>query len=163
MWRYLAIASAIVVGVCLVILALPSTPRRDAPSRYSSDARATAGPAQNDAARGATALPVTGDAPWAFSALPECFEQRASRSGTIAYARVLLAGARPIRPGTVLRVVDCAVVIGVDSATVTRGENRLRVPPPARFYRRGDATIVEYRDGVRDDVRVYVPRRLPAR
>ncbi len=161
MWRYLALASAIVVGLCLAVLAIPSAPRQDGASRYATGARATAGPAQNDAARAATALPMTGDAPWALSALPECFEQRTSRRGSIAYARAFLVGAHPIRPGTVVRVADCIVVFSGDAATVARGEDRLRIPSPARFYTRGGATIVERREQAHDDVRVYVPQTSP--
>ena len=159
MWRYLALASAIVVAVVLVVLAIPHASHDDAASRYSSDAHATAGPAQNDASH-ATAQPVAGDAPWALSALPECFHQRASRSGTVAFARVLLSGARALAPGTVVHAADCTVVISNDFATVTRGENRLRIPPPSRFFSRGNETIVERHEGVRDDVRVYVPQRV---
>lgn len=159
MLRYLALASAIVVAVVLIVLAIPHASHDEAASRYVSDPRATAGPAQNDRSH-ATALPFTGDAPWALSALPECFHQRSSRSGTTVFARVLLAGAHAIAPGTVLHVADCTVAISRDFAIVTRGENRLRIPPPARFYARGEATIVERRDGVRDDVRVYVPRKI---
>ena len=162
MWRYIAIATALVVGTCILLLALPTAPRHDVPSRYASDARATAGPAQNDVSR-ATALPVEGDAPWALSALPECFEQRTSRRGSVAFARGLLAGARPIARGTVLHVADCTLVVATDSAIVTRGDTRLRIPPPARFFERGDETLVERRDGARDDVRVYVPRRVLTR
>ncbi|GAC1396217.1 MAG: hypothetical protein NVS3B17_01850 [Vulcanimicrobiaceae bacterium] len=156
MLRYLALATAIVLGACLIVVALPRS-HRDAASRYSSDARATAGPARHDESR-ATGTPVGGDAPWALSALPECFVQRASRRGSVAYARVLLAGARPLASGTVLHVADCTLVLRGDFATVTRGENHLRIPPPARFFALGNATIVERRDGARDDVRLYVPR-----
>ncbi len=151
------LASAIVVAVALLVLALPHARHDDVASRYASDARATAGPAQNDRL-GSSAMPVTGAAPWALSALPECFHQRASRSGTIVFARALLARAKPIVPPFRMRVADCTLVVEANSATVTRGENRLVIPPPVRFYSAGSELLVERRDGARDDVRVYVPR-----
>ena len=101
-----------------------------------------------------------GDAPWALSALPECFEQEARRSGSVAFARVLLVGSRRIVRGTIFRVADCTVAVDNDSATVTRGENHLRIPRPTRFFGRGNKIIVERRDGIRDDVRVFSPRRM---
>jgi len=155
--RYLALASAIVVAVTLLVLALPHAAHDAAASHFSSDPRATVGPNQHDRSR-ATALPVTGAAPWALSALPECFHQRASRSGTIAFARVLLAGTTPIATPFRLRAADCTLVVDADSATVTRGENRLVIPQPVRFFAAGSEIVVERRDGARDDVRVYVPR-----
>ncbi len=132
MLRYLALASVIVVAVTLLVLALPHAAHDDAASHFASDPRATA--------------------------LPECFHQRASRSGTIAFARVLLAGTTPIAAPFRLRAADCTLVVDADSATVTRGENRLVIPQPARFFAAGSEIVVERRDGARDDIRVYVPR-----
>jgi hypothetical protein len=155
--RYLVLAGATVFAVILLVLALPHNAHDDTASHFASDARATAGPNQNDRSH-TTALPVTGAAPWALSALPECFHQRASRSGTIAFARVLLVGTKPIAAPFRLRAADCTLVVDADSATVVRGDNRLVIPQPVRFFTAGSELVVERRDGARDDVRVYVPR-----
>jgi hypothetical protein len=58
-----------------------------------------------------------------------------------------------------LRVADCTLSIGSGRAVVSRGADRLIVPPLARFYRDGPRRIVLDRaDGGREDVRVFALR-----
>jgi hypothetical protein len=156
--RYFLIATALVAAVLLVVVNLPHATRVAGESTYSSG-RGTPGPAQRDP-RTATTAPTTGEAPWALDVLPECFHELERASGTPAFARAKLPPAgRALPAGTVLRVADCTLAIGDRRAVVTRGADRLIVPPVARFYRDGPRRIVLDRaDGRREDVRVFALR-----
>ena len=153
MLRYLAMATAIVLGCLLIVVNLPRQPASRGMG-YSSG-HGSPGPFQrDDFVR--SPEPVSGEAPWALSALPECFRQLSSATGSSAFARTALPpGAERLKPGTRLRAADCTLQIGRDSALIVRGENRLIVPPLARFYRAGNRLILDRVAGTREDVRVY--------
>ena len=77
----------------------------------------------------------TGVAPWALSALPECFMQTERASGPLKYVLGQLpASAKMLRPGSAIDIADCHVAIQGESVLVTRGSDRLRIPAPARLY-----------------------------
>ncbi len=87
----------------------------------------------------ATAAPrFGGDGPWVMSALPGCFDQQ---SATIGPADLLAKDVPPererLRPATTLRRGACTIVVGEHDVYVYRGADRLRVPPEARLYARG--------------------------
>jgi hypothetical protein len=160
--RYLGIATLIVIGLLVLLTKLP---RESAGSngdvRYSSSS-ATPGPAQNADRPAAPPGPVSGDAPWALSALPECFHQVSQRSGTPEFARAEFPrGARLVAPGLRLRVADCTLDVARDSAVVVRGENRFVVPPAARFFVAGSHVVLDRTAGGRVEVRVYAVRGQP--
>jgi len=151
--RYYAIATVIVLA-CLGIVTIVHRNRSDGSVRYATGS-GTPGPAQHDVSS-YTPQPVTGDAPWALSALPECFRQRASAHGTPAFARALIPrDARRIAASSRLRVADCTVDVFARSILVTRGENRLTIPPAAHLYVAGRALVLVRNAGGRTDVRLY--------
>lgn len=76
------------------------------------------------------------DAPWALSALPECFTPLAKSTGpnlpsVLAH---LPAHMTMVRPPARLRYGDCTLVLSGARVLVLRGEDRLRIPPPTRIY-----------------------------
>lgn len=98
-----------------------------------------------------------GDAPWALSALPECFDQLSkSTSPTLDYILAHLPkGAAMVRPPQTLQYADCTVRVVDDMVYVDRGQDHLRVPPPARVYT-GGAYVALLRGGVGGyELRVY--------
>jgi hypothetical protein len=107
-----------------------------------------------------TTAPLSGDAPWALSALPECLTQISKSTGSENYVRAHLP-ARAARIAPPQRVVfgDCAIAIDNDAAVVRRGTDRLRIPPPVQFYRAPGlfAMIRETAQGA--ELRVYQPVR----
>ena len=122
--------------------------------RYSSS-QATPGPAQGEEVL-QTPPPLRGSAPWALSALPECFHQDTLRSGTPAFARKKFpAGAVLVPSGVRLVVADCRLEVLARSAVVVRGDNHLIVPPVTRFYVAGKNLILDRVDGAHEDVRTY--------
>lgn len=158
MWRYFAIATAIVVVVGAIIAWIPSAPRPERKSTYSSVAHASPGPPEHDRAT-QTADPISGDAPWALSALPECFREDRHARGTLAYVRSKVPhDAVALAPGTTLRVANCTVAIGRARALVTRGDTRLRIEPSPHFWRARGRLVLEVDDGARGDLRVYTPQ-----
>jgi len=159
-WRYFALASVIVVTVAAIVAALPSAPRPDRASTYSSSSRATPGPAQRDDA-GRTPLPVSGEAPWALSALPECFREIRHASGSRSFVEARVPRDAVVLPdGVVLRSGDCRVRVSGLGIWVERGPNRLRIPAPARLYVVGRRLLLRTVDGARAELRTYV---LPGR
>jgi len=106
----------------------------------------------------ATAAPLTGDAPWALSALPECLMQTSESNGSWAYVRGRLpAAAVPIRPPATLHYGDCSVTITGDEAYVRRGNDRLRIPPSVQFYRAQDLLVMIRQTPQTVEMRVYEP------
>jgi hypothetical protein len=106
----------------------------------------------------ATAAPLTGDAPWALSALPECLTQTSESTGSRAYVRAHLpAGAVPIVPPATLHYGDCSVTITGDEAYVRRGNDRLRIPPRVEFYRAHDILAMIRETPQTVELRVYEP------
>lgn len=82
-----------------------------------------------------TSTAFVGDAPWALSALPECFTQTSKSTGPLNYVLANLpSGASMLRPGASMDVANCHVAIEGDSVIVSRGSDRMRIPAPARVY-----------------------------
>jgi hypothetical protein len=154
MLPYLAVATVLVVGA-LVVFASRTGPRRDL-KVASLPAHGTPSPPRHEAASTFAPGPVTGNAPWALSALPECFRQESEAHGSAAFVTGQLpASARRLEPGTVLAVADCRLLVGRATLTVERGRERLVVPPDTRAYALGDGLAVLRRAAARSELRVY--------
>jgi hypothetical protein len=99
---------------------------------------------------------VNGNAPWALSALPECFEQVLSAHGPPAYVLSQLPpGSEIVRGRAQLRNADCRLQILPDVATVERGTERLVIPPTTQFYRWPDRIGFVRRSPRGSELRVY--------
>lgn len=96
------------------------------------------------------------DAGWALSVLPECFTQTSRSTGPLKYVLAQLpAGASMLRPGAHVDSGDCHVTVTPQSVVVTRGTDRLGVPPVARLYE-APGSIALLRGGVGGfELRVY--------
>jgi hypothetical protein len=160
MLRYYLISTALVVTLCIIASAIhrashelrvasvestgsPSPPRRQGAAPYSPP-------------------PPNGNAPWAMSALPECFHQDRELHGTRAFVRAHVpAGARLLPRGTTLHSGDCTVIVGDRAVEVVRGDERLRVPPVAALYALPRGRFGLLRDDPAGSVlRVYSPGRV---
>jgi hypothetical protein len=157
MLRYLVLATAIVLGLGVSIAGWVN---RDAlrikiASVYASakpKAEPTNPPASGDG------RPLRGNAPWALSALPECFVQLSQTTGQAAYVRMHLpAGAVAVTPPATLRAGDCTIELRGDEISVRRGTDRLTIPPVVRLYR-APGKLALLREGQSgNDLRVYEP------
>src|SRR5271165_1998884 len=157
MIRYLLLSTVIVVGAAVLATAWANRDliRIKIASVYAHAPSKAGGASGSERA---TPAPLSGDAPWALSALPECLTQLAVSKGPPAYVRAHLPpGARPIAPPATLTYGDCRIMISGDEAFVSRGVDRLRIPPRAQFYRADGrlALILETRGGT--ELRVYEP------
>ena len=87
--------------------------------------------------------PLGAEAPWALSALPDCWlQQNVWRARTVAGLHAHLPlDARPIAPGSVLVYRNCSLEVRTDDAIVTRGKDRFHVPPHTRFFSSGKELI----------------------
>jgi len=102
------------------------------------------------------------DAPWALSALPECFEQIQKTSGSRSYVEAHIPSGYARAPsGTVLRYNDCVVIVRNSDIVVTRGKDRFFVPNPTQLYRSGSSIALVRENGPHAEVRIYNPSTLP--
>jgi hypothetical protein len=152
-----ALATLIVLGALALVLAIPQ--HRAAPPREPYVSRpATPRAGGPDPGRRRDDA-VSGEAPWALSVVPECFEQTRSFSGDARFARAHIPpGARRVAAGLRLRVADCTLDVAAETAELRRGDNRLDVPAPAHFFVAGPLLVLDQREGVREEVRLYALR-----
>jgi hypothetical protein len=97
------------------------------------------------------------NAGWALSALPECFTQIEKVTGPPKYVLARVPqGASMLRTGTVIDTADCRIAVTGNTVVITRGSDRLSVPPIARLYQVPDGSLALLRaadDGY--ELRVY--------
>ena len=156
MLRYYLIASVLVLGGLLIGTLFA---HRAPPLRVASVA-ATGTPSPPRAESASTLQPggVSGVAPWALSALPECFRQEREARGPFAYVRAQLPpGGRQLGAGAVLRAADCTLRVESSWLSVERGSERLVIPAPARAFLSGQVLALLRRSGRNGELRVYRP------
>ena len=154
MLPYYGIAAVIVIAG-VILFAAGAGRGRDVEVK-TEPAHGTPSPPRHEAASTFRPGPVTGSAPWALSAVPECFRQIKHDRGTAAFAaRRLPPGARRLAPGTVMAVADCRLLVGAATLTLERGDERLVVPPRTAAYAAGDTLSVLRTTGNAGDLRVY--------
>jgi hypothetical protein len=124
--RYYVVATILVVGALAIGASLyrPGKPLEVA----SVQSTGSPSPPRFQAPSSRTPEPVSGEAPWALSALPECFAQTQEVRGSARFVRAHVPPrARPIPPGRFLRSGDCLVFVTPRGLAVARGEERLGV------------------------------------
>lgn len=157
MARYYAIATAIVLTVGTAIFAHRQATLRDFDVRGTPSPRMT--PTITRGAGDETATPAAhfvGEGPWVLSALPGCFEQKSSIVGpSLQLTHHIPPDAVRIRPATTLRRGNCTLVVGAHDVWISRGGDRLRVPPEARLYAAPAGLTLVYEHDGRTEVRIY--------
>ena len=157
MIKYLAVSTVIVLGIGVVVAAWANRDliRIKLASVYAREAPKPGAP--NLMSSGAIA-PMSGDAPWALSALPECLTQVSKSSGSGRYVRAHLPrSAVRVVPPARLSYGDCTISIDDDQAFVRRGADRFRIPPSVQFYRaRGEVAMMR-ETAASVELRIYQP------
>jgi hypothetical protein len=144
MLRYFAIATVIVLTI---VVAVTMRTHLGLPAHLNFWKVAASPPPAED---------VTGNAPWALSALPDCFTQRSETTGSASYVRMRLpAGAQPVRAGTRLTYGPCTILVRDGELLVERGSDRMRVPPHATLYTIGDSLALLRTSESGTDLRIY--------
>lgn len=144
MLRYFAIATVIVLTIAVYVTArthlrLPG---------HVNFWKATASPPPADS--------VTGNAPWALSALPDCFTQISDTTGSASFVAARLpAGAQPVPAGAHLKYGTCTILVRSDELIVKRGSDLMRVPPHARLYTTGKTLALLRTSAAYSDLRLY--------
>ncbi|MDQ2908281.1 MAG: hypothetical protein M3R44_02905 [Candidatus Eremiobacteraeota bacterium] len=110
MLRYFAVATVLVVIVIVLVTGVRlGVHGPNGRTRYGTGT-GTPGPAQRARGKARPGDAVTGFAPWALSALPECFTQTREVRGPAPYVRARVpAGLVDIPAGSMLRSSDCTV------------------------------------------------------
>lgn len=152
-------STAIVLGIGVVVAAWVNRDliRIKIASVY---ARVAPRPAASSPMSDGAIAPMSGDAPWALSALPECLTQVSKSSGSGRYVRAHLPrSAVRIVPPARLSYGDCTISIEGDEAFVRRGADRFRIPPSVQFYRaQGEVEMIR-ETAASVELRVYAPAR----
>ncbi|MBV8074006.1 MAG: hypothetical protein JO140_01165 [Candidatus Eremiobacteraeota bacterium] len=152
MWRFYVAATAIVAAFVFAVAS-----HRESPPDLKVSARASGTPtvtrAEGTGSRGPSGA-LFGDAPWALSALPDCARQHAELRGPARAVRAAIpAGA--VAVVSELHAGPCTIDVTRDGIVVTRGGDRLRIPPPARLLRSGDRYYLYREEGKAAELRVY--------
>ncbi len=170
MTRYYAIATVLVVLFVGIVVGFGQAGRRL--DVRSPDVEHPGSPSRPRAAAalasGATAEPFDADAPWALSALPECYAQIGSlRDFPDVVRRHVPRVAEPLPAGSTLRTGTCALDVGPRGLTIRRGPDRFRVGGVQRFFLTRDPAhgevlvLLRQGDGL-PELRRYT-LRLPSR
>ncbi|HEY5340845.1 MAG TPA: hypothetical protein VIK27_07455 [Candidatus Aquilonibacter sp.] len=161
MLRYYAIATVIVLGVAVLATAWTTgnwMRIRLAASKHPA-------PQQHlhlGDAGGPSPGALSGDAPWALSALPDCFAPQTETRGSVPYVRAHVpAGARALAAGARVAAGPCTIFVGRGELIVQRGADRLRVPPHAVLYRDGTSLILLRTTGFSAVLRTYTITATP--
>lgn len=78
-------------------------------------------------------------------------------SGSEAFVlRRLPTNARRVANDTILETGDCRLRVGYDDGMVSRAENVLHIPAPARFFVSGKRLILFTQSGRRSILRMYL-------
>jgi hypothetical protein len=156
LWRFFAASAALVAIVGTIVFAHRSAP----PDLRISDKVAgtptptVERPDADASARAKTAF--VGQGSWVMSSLPACFDEQRLVRGSLADVRAELPPAADrLPPATVIRRGACTLVVGAHDLVIARGPDRLRVPPEAALYRRGERLTLVARTGNRVEIRVY--------
>jgi hypothetical protein len=155
--KYLAVSTAIVLGIGVVVAAWVNRDliRIKIASVY---ARAGPKPGASSPAAGGPVAPLSGDAPWALSALPECLTQVSKSIGSEGYVRAHLPrNAVQVVPPAHLSYGDCTISIDGAEAFVRRGTDRFRIPPSVQFYRVEGEVAMMRETAASVELRVYRP------
>ncbi|MDQ2866112.1 MAG: hypothetical protein M3R51_07770 [Candidatus Eremiobacteraeota bacterium] len=157
MFRYYAIATGLVFTIAVAVTAFLN---RDLIriKIASTNLRVPAKSADALGLSGVVGGALRGDAPWALSALPDCLRQRAEASGPPAFVRAYEPKAMiPVPPGSTLHYGNCTIFVTDGEAYVTRGPDRLRIPPHVQFYRAHGLLALLRTSDAGWELRVYEP------
>jgi hypothetical protein len=150
------LATVLVLGVAIVIAGWGM---RDRLRIVVGEGRGSGPPKPQASSTARPQSGLAGDAPWALTALPECFVQLSADAGSKAFLRRHLPkGSAAVVSPARLQYADCTIFVHGDEATVVRGNDRLRIPPPARFYRSPGTLSLWRTTDAGGDLRVYQPR-----
>jgi len=155
MLRYYAIATVIVLTIAVIVTA--QNYRNFMRFRLAAS-KGTPVPQHLRISEGGGASEgnMIGDAPWALSALPDCFVQRSETTGTQAYVDARIpAKAQPVPDGTRLRYGPCTILVRKSELLVVRGADHLRVPPRATLYTAGNMLVLVRASGTTAVLRTY--------
>jgi hypothetical protein len=150
-------STAIVLGVGVVVAAWVNRDliRIKIASAY---ARVPPKPGASSRVSAGGVAPMSGDAPWVLSALPECLTQVSKSSGSKRYVRAHLPrSAVRIVPPARLSYGNCTIAIDGDEAIVRRGTDRFRIPPSVQFYRTQGEVAMMRETAASVELRVYQP------
>jgi len=156
LWPFVLIAVAIVaVFGALAFARKGGPPNLQVSSRVSGTPTPTAERHRTESgARESEAFSASGA--WTMSSLPACFFEQDHLLGGLAQLRPRFPSvADRVPPGTTIRWGDCTIAVHARELRIARGTDRLRVPPDARLYRRGERLTLVWTDGRRAEIRHY--------
>jgi hypothetical protein len=139
--------------------------RRGRPTDFTLTAKVsgTPTPTAERPAPAQTAGPATGfvaSGSWVMSSLPACWREGEYVRGRWRDLRgALPPAAERVASGSTIVAGECTLRVRDDEVWITRGADRLRIPPHARLYRTGSELTLVYQNDARVEIRRYEPLR----
>lgn len=100
--------------------------------------------------------PFIGSGSWVMSSLPTCFHERERISGNLTDVRSKFPStSERVRPPSIVLSGDCTLTVRDHEVWISRGDDRLRVPPDAFLYREPGGLTLVYIHGNRAEIRRY--------
>lgn len=151
MWRFY-LAATILVAVFIFAITVRKLPQADL--RVSASPSGTPSAPRSQPPEGAGPAAVSGEAPWALSALPDCARQHSETRGDAAFVtRAIPKDATPVSGH--LQAGPCSIDVSATGILIVRGKDRLRIPPPARLLHADGRYYLYERDRKGAVLRVY--------
>lgn len=135
MWRFF-LAATVLVAAFIFIVTLHKRSQPDL--RVSARASGTPSAARSQGPDStATSGALAGDAPWALSALPDCAHQHMEARGRPRHVQAMIPHDAQRIDGR-LEAGPCVLDVTSRGIEVRRGQDHLRIPPPARLLHADD-------------------------
>jgi hypothetical protein len=156
LWRFLLAAAVIVAAVGSLVFA-----RRGGAPDLHITGKVSGTPTPTAQGPDAAGSPVAqaafrGSGPWVMSSLPSCFRERERVRGSVAELRAKFPPtSERVRPPAVVMSGDCTLTVRDRELWISRGDDRLRVPPDAFLYREAGGFTLVYIHGTRAEIRKY--------
>jgi hypothetical protein len=156
LWRFVLVATAVVAGLGSLVFA-----HRGGPPNLQISAKVSGTPTPTaegpDAAgKPAAQAPFRGSGAWVMSSLPGCFRERERMRGSVAELRSKFPPtSERVGPPAVVLSGDCTLTVRDRDLLISRGADRLRVPPDAFLYREAGGFTLVFIHGTRAEIRRY--------
>ncbi len=154
LWRFFAIAAILVAAAGSLLFA-----HRGGPPDLRISGPASGTPTAERPPAAATPLSraaFAGSGPWVMSSLPACFAERERIRGRLDALRAKFPPtSERVRPPSVVLSGECTIFVRGDELWITRGADRLRVPPQAFLYRNARGLTLVYVHAGEAEIRRY--------
>jgi hypothetical protein len=156
LWRFVLVATVVVAALGSLVFAHRGGPPNLRISAKVSGTPTPTAEGPDTAGTAPTQAAFRGSGAWVMSSLPACFRERERVRGSVAELRSKFPPpSERVRPPSVVLSGDCTVTVRDRDLLISRGADRLRVPPEAFLYRESGGFTLVFIHGTRAEIRRY--------